>query len=112
MWFFFPVGSVVQNLLKVVSDALINAEDDLNELDRGSGDGDCGSTLKRGAQGIYCSLVLNLHSFTPFPSVAIVEALLSGAIPCSVPSQCLSTLADIVETNMGGSSGAVSHLLL
>ena len=31
--------------------ALISAEEKLNELDRGSGDGDCGSTLKAGAIG-------------------------------------------------------------
>ena len=31
--------------------ALLANEALLNELDRGSGDGDCGSTLKSGAQG-------------------------------------------------------------
>ena len=31
--------------------ALISAEDELNQLDRGGGDGDCGSTLKAGAEG-------------------------------------------------------------
>ena len=30
---------------------LVDNEALLNELDRGSGDGDCGSTLKSGAQG-------------------------------------------------------------
>ena len=34
-----------------VCKALISAEEKLNELDRGSGDGDCGSTLKAGAIG-------------------------------------------------------------
>lgn len=30
---------------------LILSEEELNQLDRGSGDGDCGSTLKSGAEG-------------------------------------------------------------
>ena len=33
-------------------EALIGEEEKLNELDRGSGDGDCGSTLKAGVAGI------------------------------------------------------------
>jgi dihydroxyacetone kinase len=35
-----------------VTEALIDAEVKLNELDNLSGDGDCGSTLKRGADGM------------------------------------------------------------
>ena len=35
-----------------VCEALISEEEKLNELDRGSGDGDCGTTLKAGAIGI------------------------------------------------------------
>lgn len=34
-----------------VCDALISEEAKLNELDRGSGDGDCGTTLRAGATG-------------------------------------------------------------
>jgi len=34
-----------------VCKSLLANEALLNELDRGSGDGDCGSTLKSGAQG-------------------------------------------------------------
>ena len=36
-----------------VCDALHASEAELNDLDRGSGDADCGSTLKAGADGIY-----------------------------------------------------------
>ena len=31
--------------------SLTDAQEELNDLDRGSGDGDCGSTLKAGAKG-------------------------------------------------------------
>lgn len=34
-----------------VCDTLIEAEEKLNELDSGSGDADCGTTLKAGATG-------------------------------------------------------------
>ena len=37
-----------------VCSALVAAEEELNELDRGSGDGDCGSTFKSGADGKFC----------------------------------------------------------
>ena len=40
--------------------------------------------------------------------LAILSKLSSGSIPCGVPPDCLSTLAKIVETSMGGSSGGVS----
>ena len=36
-----------------ISWELIAAEDELNQLDRGSGDGDCGTTMKSGAEGLY-----------------------------------------------------------
>ncbi len=37
-----------------VCEALIREEERLNDLDRGSGDGDCGSTLSAGAKGNIC----------------------------------------------------------
>ena len=43
-----------RNLVFVVSavcEALIAAEDTLNDLDKSGGDGDCGTTMKRGAEG-------------------------------------------------------------
>lgn len=39
-----------------VCEALIGEEERLNELDRGSGDGDCGTTLKAGALGKYTGI--------------------------------------------------------
>lgn len=34
-----------------VCEALLAHEEELNALDRGSGDGDCGSTLRAGVEG-------------------------------------------------------------
>ena len=41
----------MRKCLSSICIALVSAEDELNQLDRGSGDGDCGSTLKAGAEG-------------------------------------------------------------
>ena len=46
-----PEGLCLQNCVGGVCSALIAKEEQLNELDRGSGDGDCGSTLKAGVAG-------------------------------------------------------------
>ena len=45
------IGQMMRRCLLSICTALISAEDELNQLDRGSGDGDCGSTLKPGAEG-------------------------------------------------------------
>ncbi|KAK2576056.1 hypothetical protein KPH14_007397 [Odynerus spinipes] len=65
---------------------LIEKEAYLNELDRGCGDGDCGTTLKRLA-------------------ISIQENLVN--LPFAYPSSLLIKIADIAEENMGGSSGAL-----
>lgn len=44
-------GKVMRLCLSEVCDCLISSEERLNELDRGSGDGDCGTTLKAGCSG-------------------------------------------------------------
>lgn len=45
------LGNVLKKCVVGVCEALIGQEERLNELDRGSGDGDCGTTLKAGAMG-------------------------------------------------------------
>ena len=44
-------GLSLQSCVGEVCSAIIAKEEQLNELDRGSGDGDCGSTLKAGLAG-------------------------------------------------------------
>ena len=41
----------MRKCLSSICIALVSVEDELNQLDRGGGDGDCGSTLKTGAEG-------------------------------------------------------------
>ncbi|XP_076277238.1 PTS-dependent dihydroxyacetone kinase 1, dihydroxyacetone-binding subunit DhaK isoform X2 [Lasioglossum baleicum] len=69
---------------------LIEKETAINNLDRGCGDGDCGSTLKRLASDILQRL---------------------SSLPMSHPSSFFSELAHIAEEQMGGTSGALYCLL-
>eukprot|EP00118_Oscarella_pearsei_P017866 m.179785 g.179785 ORF g.179785 m.179785 type:complete len:156 (+) comp39230_c1_seq10:1879-2346(+) len=44
-------ASKVKVVLKAIAECLLSKEEALNELDRGAGDGDCGTTFREGAQG-------------------------------------------------------------
>lgn len=84
----------VYDILQRVCERLVGAKDHLDGLDSESGDGDCGSTIARGA----------LH---------IKEKLGSKSSPglsVNNPAQLSLELAGIVETVMGGSSGGIYSL--
>ena len=49
----FRPGKKLFSVILAASEALIAAEGKLNELDNVAGDGDCGTTMKRGAAGEY-----------------------------------------------------------
>ncbi|XP_035696381.1 triokinase/FMN cyclase-like [Branchiostoma floridae] len=84
-------AQLLEKVVQRVCDRLIDSEEQLNSLDRASGDGDCGSTMARGAKEILASLSL---------------------LPFSCPHALLLNLAAIVEKDMGGSSGALYSLFL
>merc|ERR1712223_115360 len=73
-------------------EALISCEDQLNTMDSGSGDSDCESTLKRGAE-------------------AILGAVKKSPDVTSRPSALFHLISTVAETDMGGSSGAMYSLL-
>ncbi|KAL6261264.1 hypothetical protein P5V15_008786 [Pogonomyrmex californicus] len=77
---------LIKSCLENASAAIIEKEAYLNELDRGCGDGDCGSTLKRFADGILNNL---------------------DNLPLTHPAALLSEIANIAEEHMGGTSGAL-----
>ncbi|XP_069479940.1 triokinase/FMN cyclase isoform X2 [Ambystoma mexicanum] len=87
-----PGSPTMMRILEQVCNTLISLEEDLNELDRAAGDGDCGSTHTRAAQ-------------------AIQERLQEGPLPAS-HAKLLSSLASILLERMGGSSGALYSLFL
>ncbi|XP_071951208.1 triokinase/FMN cyclase-like isoform X2 [Antedon mediterranea] len=83
--------SAVLCALENICKKLIESESLLNELDRHGGDGDCGTTLKTGAQGIL--------------------ALLDGFSNYSVYAILISA-AESLENTMGGASGGLYSLFL
>ncbi|XP_061465771.1 triokinase/FMN cyclase isoform X1 [Rhineura floridana] len=92
----FPAGVPASPHMRVVLDkvcsTLLSLQEKLNDLDRASGDGDCGSTHARAAR-------------------AIQEWLNAKPIPVH-PSKLLSALAKLLLDKMGGSSGALYGLFL
>jgi len=79
----------VMRCLKEVCEKLKKEEDNLNHLDLVSGDGDCGSTLNRGA----ISLLQMCTNTSPIPL-----------------SRIFINIARCVGSSMGGSSGALYNL--
>lgn len=56
------VSMKIYDMVKTAAERLLSSEEKLNGLDKESGDGDCGSTMARGAQGI---VLLTSLSYTP-----------------------------------------------
>ncbi|XP_050472812.1 triokinase/FMN cyclase-like isoform X3 [Bombus huntii] len=81
--------NLLKQCLKSACESIIQKETHLNDLDRGCGDGDTGSTLNRLATGI----LGNLDKFQ-----------------FSHPSSVFTELAHIAEEEMGGTSGALYSL--
>jgi hypothetical protein len=83
------------SLVSSCCDALALMTSELNSLDRVTGDGDCGSTHKKGAQAVKQGLAANTRGL----DLNYVPDVLQG-------------MASEIEAQMGGSSGAVYALLL
>ncbi|XP_068117596.1 triokinase/FMN cyclase [Hyperolius riggenbachi] len=83
---------VYQRVLKHVCSSLVALKDELNDLDRASGDGDCGTTHVRAAN-------------------AISAWISSGRLP-SHPAHFLAALSHVLLEKMGGTSGALYSLFL
>ncbi|KAK5875562.1 hypothetical protein CesoFtcFv8_026632 [Champsocephalus esox] len=87
-----PVSPVMRKALVTVCSTLLEKQEELNALDRASGDGDCGNTHAQAAK-------------------AIQEWLQDHVVP-GCPGRLLSVLAGLVQEKMGGSSGALYSLFL
>ncbi|KAM3670209.1 triokinase/FMN cyclase isoform 1-T2 [Ammospiza maritima maritima] len=82
----------VERVLQRVCSTLLDMKEKLNELDRGAGDGDCGHTHAQAAQAI--------------------QEWMRSRPPPAAPALLLSSLADVVLAQMGGSSGVLYGLFL
>ncbi|KAJ4948768.1 hypothetical protein JOQ06_020291 [Pogonophryne albipinna] len=87
-----PLSPVMRTALVKVCTTLLEKQEELNALDRASGDGDCGNTHAQAAK-------------------AIQEWLQDHVVP-GCPGRLLSVLAGLVQEKMGGSSGALYSLFL
>ncbi|XP_027894049.1 triokinase/FMN cyclase isoform X1 [Xiphophorus couchianus] len=87
-----PLSPVMHKVLNKICSTLLEKQEELNSLDRASGDGDCGNTHAQAAR-------------------AVEEWLQDHVVP-GCPGQLLSVLAGLVEEKMGGSSGALYSLFL
>eukprot|EP00944_MAST-04C_sp_MAST-4C-sp1_P011280 g11280.t1 len=87
----FYVDAAVTGKIKSACDKIIAAEDELSKLDSIVGDGDCGSTLRKGAAAILDNLK-NLSTKRPI--------------------DLMGELSYIVGDSMGGSSGALTEIML
>lgn len=80
------IGLKMKQCVEEVCSTLLSHEEELNELDRGGGDGDCGTTFKQWALGM---------------------CLQSSFVNWDSPQKALLGLAGCTEQNMGGTSGAL-----
>jgi dihydroxyacetone kinase len=78
-----PAGDAVRRAAHAAAQALINAEDELTDLDARAGDGDLGASLRRGAEAV---LTLPDHAW-------------------QTPETALRHMADAMRKAIGGSSG-------
>ena len=83
------VSNVILSIIEKACQALISAEALLNDLDTSAGDGDCGTTLKRGASDV-------LKSFGNWSNLTA--------------SQVFLNLSSCAERSMGGASGGLYSL--
>ncbi|KAL5008640.1 hypothetical protein ScPMuIL_014221 [Solemya velum] len=87
-------GTKLFDILTNVADHLLESEMTLNDLDKESGDGDCGSTMARGARLLKTELGERDNP----------------GLPVDHPYQLALSLANIAGNSMGGASGGVYSL--
>ncbi|XP_035824805.1 triokinase/FMN cyclase isoform X2 [Aplysia californica] len=87
-------SALVYKSIKHVCERLVSSEAHLNDLDTQSGDGDCGSTVARGARAILSKL----------------GSAEQPGLPVDCPLTLALRLGQIAEDTMGGSSGALYSL--
>lgn len=92
-------SSLLKQSLVGACEVLIKNEVYLNQLDLQCGDGDCGSTHKRGAEAILAKL-------NDYESGDVTDHCLS----ITHPHLLMMQLSDIVSQSMGGTSGALYSL--
>ncbi|XP_022889930.1 putative 3,4-dihydroxy-2-butanone kinase [Olea europaea var. sylvestris] len=81
-----PLGHILEAAIEAAATAVVNLRDSLNEWDSKVGDGDCGSTMFRGAS-------------------AILEDIKS--YPLNDPAETVNEIGSSIRRVMGGTSGII-----
>lgn len=87
-----PLSPILGRVLDRVCSELLQIQDELNRLDRASGDGDCGNTHAQAARAI--------------------QEWRRGHVTPGCPGRLLQTVGAVLQEKMGGSSGALYSLFL
>lgn len=101
---------ILKLALEKACEAIVEREQYINNLDRGCGDGDCGTTLKHLAEGELDCLLRKLAMRMAQSDFSGILSTMSE-LPLSHPASLLRELANIAEDRMGGTSGALYSLM-
>ncbi|KAL1554023.1 putative 3,4-dihydroxy-2-butanone kinase [Salvia divinorum] len=82
-----PLGHILEVAIEAAATAIINLRDNLNDWDSKVGDGDCGSTMSRGAS-------------------AILEDM-KKCYPLNDPAETVAEIGSSIRKVMGGTSGII-----
>jgi dihydroxyacetone kinase len=103
------VGSeshVFEKIVKKACLSLVQAEPEITRLDSVAGDGDCGLTLKGGAEGN--RFIADVDNSPIFDLLeATLEAIKNGLISGADILRSVLEISRIAEEKMGGTSGAL-----
>ena len=86
--------------------SLIQAEPEITRLDSIAGDGDCGLTLKGGAEGMLRDIQIYVDAYYLYFQ-ATLDAIKRGLITGSDVLRSVLVISRIAEEKMGGTSGAL-----
>lgn len=113
----------LQSAIKQGCEQVIALEPKLTEYDTQVGDGDCGTTLKRGAEGMLSTIHFPFH--IPLPLKYHETTTNTNSTPTAVASYVSSLtgptadaittthrIAQLTEQNMDGTSGAIFSIYL
>ncbi|KAK6127853.1 hypothetical protein DH2020_038422 [Rehmannia glutinosa] len=87
-----PEGHILEMAIEAAATAVINLKDSLNDWDSKVGDGDCGSTMFRGAS-------------------AILEDM-KKCYPLNDPAETVSEIGSSIRKVMGGTSGIIYDIFI
>lgn len=91
--------------------SLVMAEKEITKYDSIVGDGDCGTGLRRGAEGVYHALLKNDKSTNQKTGSTAVLELLQSSILDEDTAVTMQKVAEAIERSMDGTSGAIYWLV-